>query len=96
MVDGWPDDARFHETVTGLIARAGARGRPVRAFGEMVAVLWGRGDNAATIRLEHLWHTLCLSRGFSLFCAYPKSGFTENATESIREICATHSRVFEG
>ena len=30
---------------------------------------------------------------FSLFCAYAKSGFTQNAEESIREICDAHSRV---
>ncbi|HVT39058.1 MAG TPA: MEDS domain-containing protein [Gemmatimonadaceae bacterium] len=96
MSNGWPDDDLFMQAITRLLIRAGAPARPVRAFGEMVALLWARGDNAATIRLEHLWHTLCLARGFSLFCAYPKSGFTEDASASMREICATHSKVFIG
>jgi hypothetical protein len=94
IVDGWPDEARFAQAVTALLARARARGGPVRAFGEMVALLWARGDNAATIRLEQLWHAMCLADGFSLFCAYPRSGFTQDAAASIREICATHSQVF--
>jgi hypothetical protein len=93
MVGGWPDDARFKTLVTQLLARAGRNGRPVRAFGEMVAIMWQQGHHAATVRLEHLWHRFCKDEGFSLLCAYPKSGFTEDATESIRQICAAHSRV---
>jgi hypothetical protein len=68
----------------------------VRAFGEMVAVLWANGHNGATVRLEHLWHAFCQSEAFSLFCAYPKSGFTQDASTSIKEICATHSKVISG
>jgi hypothetical protein len=93
MVNGWPDEELFEATITELLARAQAGGRRVRAFGEMVAVLWARGQNSATLRLEHLWHKLCRSKAFSWFCAYPKSGFTRNAESSIREICAAHSRL---
>jgi hypothetical protein len=93
MVNGWPDEDLFFATVMDLIARARADGRSVRAFGEMVAIMWARGDQAATVRLEHLWHRLCHSERFSLFCAYPRTGFTRDAELSIAEICATHSRV---
>jgi hypothetical protein len=94
MVEGWPDQELFEAVVIGLIARArGSQGRRVRAFGEMVAVMWAQGLNGATVHLEHLWHALCHQQGFSLFCAYPKSGFTQNAEESIRQICDAHSRV---
>jgi KaiC/GvpD/RAD55 family RecA-like ATPase len=93
MVNHWPDDIRFHDLVTELITRARFGGRAVRAFGEMVALLWARGDTAATVRLEYLWHRLCKTNDFSLFCAYPKSGFTEDASESISAICAAHSRI---
>jgi DcmR-like sensory protein len=93
MVGGWPDDELFQQVVTELLARARHGGRRVRAFGEMVAVLWARGDQAATVRLEHLWNELCQARGFSLFCAYPKVGFTQDATASISQLCAAHSKV---
>lgn len=93
VVNGWPDDYLFTEFVTGLIGRAKQNGRRVRAFGEMVALLWARGDIAATIRLERLWHEICKRRDFSLLCAYPKTGCTEDASESIAEICAAHTRV---
>lgn len=93
MVEQWPDDQLFAHFVTDVITRARANGRGVRAFGEMVALLWARGDTAATIRLEYLWHQLCKSQAFSLFCAYPKTGFTEDPSKSIAEICAAHSRI---
>ena len=90
---GWPDDYLFRQGVTDLLARAGSGGRRVRAFGEMVAILWARGQNAATVRLEHLWQGICQNEGLSLFCAYPKSGFTQDANVSIQELCALHSRI---
>ncbi len=93
MVKQWPDNQLFADFVTELINRARGDGQRVRAFGEMVALLWARGDTAATIRLEYLWHQICQSQVFSLFCAYPKTGFTEDPSESIAEICAAHSRI---
>src|SRR5688500_9719040 len=90
---GWPDDYLFRQGVSELLARAGRGGRRGRAFGEMVAILWARGQNAATVRLEPLWQGICLNEGLSLFCAYPKSGFTQDANVSIQELCALHSRI---
>ena len=94
MVNGWPDDRLFVAFVTGILKRARRKGQRVRAFGEMVALLWARGDHAATVRLEHIWQKLCQAESFSLFCAYPKVGFTENASASINTLCAAHSKVF--
>ncbi|MBC7834815.1 MAG: MEDS domain-containing protein [Phycisphaerales bacterium] len=96
MVNGWPDSELFEEVVTGVLERARGESRRVRAFGEMVAVMWARGQHGATVRLEHLWHSLCRTNQFSLFCAYPKIGFTEDAASSVEEICAAHSRVISG
>lgn len=93
MIQGWPDDILSDQVVTDLLTRAGKGGRRVRAFGEMVALLWHEGHTGATVRLEHLWHRLCHERGFSLFCAYPRIGFTQDADLSIKEICAAHSKI---
>jgi hypothetical protein len=93
MVGGMPDDLRFRTLVTGLIGRAKAGGRKVRAFGEMVAVLWAHGDRAAVMRLEQLWHGLCSAEIFSLLCAYPRSGFTQDTEKSVAQIHAAHSRT---
>ncbi len=93
MVKDWPDDELFTSLADHLIRRSGVNGRPVRAFGEMVALLWAQGHSGATVRLEHLWQQFCKSHSFSLFCAYPKTGFTMDPTASLAEICAAHSRV---
>jgi MEDS: MEthanogen/methylotroph, DcmR Sensory domain len=96
MVNGWPDEKLFRQTVAELLARARRHGGKVRAFGEMVALLWAEGYNGATVRLEHLWNDFCQTELFCLFCAYPRAGFTKNVNESIKEICATHSKVVAG
>ena len=94
MVNDWPDEDRFIAAMGELIRRArGEDARKVRAFGEMVAILWARGLHAATIHLELLWNKVLASEKFPLFCAYPRDTFSKNATESIVEICRIHSRV---
>jgi hypothetical protein len=94
MVGGWPDEELFQQFVNALLTLArGKNARRVRAFGEMVAVLWEGGYNGATVRLEHLWHELYRTADFSLFCAYPRTGFTQSADASMRAICAAHSKV---
>jgi hypothetical protein len=95
VLNGWPDDDLFAEFVRETLARARGNGRRVRAFGEMVALLWARGDVAATVRLEYLWQNIYKSEDFSLFCAYPKVGFTEDPSASMSEICAAHSKLIQ-
>jgi hypothetical protein len=94
MQDGWPDEEKFHTFVSTLLRRVRPRYEKVRAFGEMVALMWANGDCGATIRLEHLWSRLCKSEEFSLFCAYPRAGFTQNAEKSMMDIHLAHSVVF--
>ena len=94
MVKDWPDEDLFLRTLDELMEKARGPGqRKVRAFGEMVAILWSRGNHAATIHLELLWTKACNAEKFALFCAYPRDTFSKNATESIVEICRIHSRV---
>jgi hypothetical protein len=93
MVNDWPDENLFNQLVTELIVRAKGGGRKVRAFGEVVAILWANGQVGATIRLEHLWNGFCENEAFCLFCAYPQSGFTQDASESVMHICEAHSKM---
>jgi hypothetical protein len=97
MRNGWPDEELFLQTVKELIAQArGTGNRKIRAYGEMVALLWDQGLNGATVRLEHLWNKFCQAEIFCLFCAYPKAGFTQNPEESIRQICSAHTKMVSG
>jgi len=92
MVDGLPDAGRFSSVVSDLMTRARGADRKVRAFGEMVAILWARGNEIATFELEKLWHGECEARGFSLFCAYPRNGFSRDGDAAIERICSSHSQ----
>lgn len=93
MVNGWPDAGLFHGVVDEIIGDARREGRKVRAFGEMVALLWAQGHQGATVQLEHLWNEVCGSEGLALFCAYPRIGATRDLGDSLAEVCALHSRV---
>lgn len=95
MVAGWPDEHRFERFISELVQQARATGRRVRAFGEMVAVLWASGRSGATLQLERLWQQFCEKENLSIFCAYPRSGFTQDMEASLQEICAAHSKHSE-
>jgi diguanylate cyclase (GGDEF)-like protein len=95
MVDGLPDEQRFAAVVGGLLARLSAGGRKhVRAFGEMVAILYAKGNAAGALRLEQLWEGLFGHHAFNLLCAYPMSAFPdEGHRHAFHAICDVHSGV---
>ncbi len=94
VVNGWPDDARFDDVVGRLIgeARDGGR-RRVRAFGEMVGLLWASADRDAAVRLEELWNGLGARIPFALLCAYPLQVFGETHDGTFERMCERHSHV---
>jgi MEDS: MEthanogen/methylotroph, DcmR Sensory domain len=95
MVDGLPDERLFDEMARTLLRRASASKRRVRAFGEMVALLWARGNREATVRLEQLWDKFCRTHGVMVLCSYPKAAFPEgvqgSAGEAVSDIRAAHT-----
>jgi hypothetical protein len=96
MVNGWPDELLFRELVSGVMLKARQKNRQVRAFGEMVALLWEQGECEATVALEKMWNSFCANQAFCLFCAYPKSGFAGDPFTSVHDICCAHSKVISG
>jgi PAS domain S-box-containing protein len=94
MVDDWPDETLFQKFIGSLVGETAQAHQGVRAFGEMVALLWADGKGEAAIRLEELWNNLGKVHSFSLFCAYPINGFAHSENEEpFQRICQTHSRV---
>ncbi|MGI8835867.1 MAG: hybrid sensor histidine kinase/response regulator [Pyrinomonadaceae bacterium] len=94
MVDGSPEPKRFKDVLGGVIASVTDGRTRVRAFGEMVALLWAQGNHAGAIRLEEMWNELQNAHSFSLFCAYPMNGFGgEKFFASHVDVCTAHSRV---
>jgi anti-sigma regulatory factor (Ser/Thr protein kinase) len=96
MVDDVPDRAAFEAVVGGLVRSTAAGGR-VRAYGEMVAVLWDAGNVTAAIALEQLWNDLGELTPFSLFCAYPAHMVSGSlAADDFSAVCHLHSHVVAG
>jgi len=94
MVEGEPEPRLFAETIAPVVAGAAGRGRRVRVFGEMVALLWERGLSEAALRLEALWNGLRGGREFQLFCAYPMRCFgADPLAGPLGRVCGEHSRA---
>jgi hypothetical protein len=67
-----PSPERFADVVGRLVDEVAARfpDRTIRAFGEMVDLLWQRGREDAAIALEGLWNELQQRCRFALLCGY--------------------------
>jgi hypothetical protein len=94
MVSGTPEWSAFHRIIGGLIAELRLQYPAVRAYGEMVDVLWQRGERDAAIRLEEYWNELGRLQTFSLFCAYRMSALDSAAYGGpLESVCRTHTHL---
>lgn len=93
MRDGVPLAQRFNDAIGPVLTAVAARhpGVTIRAYGEMVDLLWQQGQNAAAIRLEMLWNDLARAHDFKLLCGYAMGNFYKGS--STEEICGLHSHV---
>ena len=92
MVNGRPDPDFFKASATtALDALSCGRSKTIRAYGEMVDVLWKDGMSVAAIKLEMLWNRLANTHDFSLLCGYSMGNFYRNAT--IDDVCRHHTHV---
>ena len=97
VADGRPDPDRFDDVIGGLVREARATGRAVRAFGEMVALLWDQGLVGAAIELEDLWNELGDQVDFGLLCGYPVASVeSSDDAESFAHVCHAHAAVVDG
>lgn len=86
------DGAAFDRVIGTLIRQAAADGRPVRAYGELVALLWDDGLVNAAVQLEELWDQLNRRHPFSLFCGYRADSVTREI-DAFAEVCRLHHAV---
>jgi hypothetical protein len=93
MHDGMPDAIRFRDSMIPVIEQA-CRGREdcvIRAYGEMVDVLWQAGQTAAAIRLEMLWNQLAQTHSFALLCGYSMGHFYKDVSQ--QEVLRQHTHL---
>jgi hypothetical protein len=93
MIGELPDEKLFQETIGSLMEKVSQSGKPIRAFGEMVALLWKRGNRQAVIELEDLWNRLAKDYSFCLYCAYPELHFIMDP-EPKQSILDQHNSLF--
>jgi hypothetical protein len=92
VVGDWPDPASFWRAISPVLAAAARRRRPVRVFGEMVALLWGAGRPDAAIELEALWNEMARHHTFSLLCGYPAvSVLGKEHSDALVRVCESHT-----
>ena len=93
MIDGIIDDLRFTTMIGTLIQQAKASGgkrRRVRAFGEMVDLIW-TSSPTATHHLEQLWNRVIEAHSVPLLCAYSLGG--SRPAELTESLLACHSHA---
>jgi hypothetical protein len=77
-------------------AEAARQGLPrrVRAFGEMVDLLWKRRNAAAALRLEEYWNSVTARHDLVLLCGYGMRNFYKaDDTAPFGEVCRLHTHV---
>jgi signal transduction histidine kinase len=91
-----PDENRFR-SVIGHVLEQRCGGNPrtrIRAYGEMVDLLWTDGNPEAAVRVEELWNDLAELHSFTLLCAYPMGRFyKESHGRLFEEVCRTHACI---
>jgi hypothetical protein len=96
MVGNVPDPLLFKSNVGDAIERlcVDRKPCPIRAYGEMVDVLWQDGNADGAIRLEILWNQLASTYEFSLLCGYAVGHFYKETVGSrFQDVCDQHSHV---
>jgi hypothetical protein len=77
MRNAMPDPRVFKGVIGDIFGQARAAGSypKMRAWGELVDVLWERGDVAASMNLEDLFDQLNKKIGIAMFCSYLTDNF---------------------
>ncbi len=96
MVGGQPGWRLFEGVLSDAMRRVTTSepGAGVRAYGEMVGILWKARQFAAATRLEQLWNKLLEQSSFSLYCAYAIDIFGEEFhVGALGDILCAHSHL---
>jgi hypothetical protein len=90
-----PDWTKFRETIGATLESVQAYGRTgIRAYAEMVDILWREGRAQAAIRVEEYWNEIATIYPLSLFCGYMLDHHDHSTYRSpLREIGRTHTEV---
>jgi anti-sigma regulatory factor (Ser/Thr protein kinase) len=93
---GVVDPVSFRAALSPVVRRAQYGGRPVKAYGEMVALLWDAGDVLGAIEVEKLWNDLGRDLRFALWCGYnTRSVAGDEHAAALDKVCHLHTAVVD-
>jgi CheY-like chemotaxis protein len=96
MRDGMPDSPVFMGLAANVVSQARGEGRypKVRWWGEMVNILWERGDVAASMNLEDLFDQLAHEQDISIFCSFSMDNFNGDVhARMLPRLSENHSHL---
>ena len=96
MIAGQPDWEQFEKVIRAAMREVQPtdRAEGLRAYGEMVGILWKARQFAAAIRLEQLWNKLLEQSSFSLFCAYAIDVFGKDyEVANLESVLCAHTHL---
>ena len=91
VIDGHSNAAKFRELAHARIPT----NRDVHVYGEVVDLLWERGQRDAMLELEELWSQLLRDQPITLLCGYRLGAFGHDL-ESFDRICGLHDGAHPG
>jgi hypothetical protein len=95
MIGDHPEPELFERAVGAVIKQAideSRSGSVVRAYGEMVDILWQQGRSEAALSVEMLWNKLIVRHGLALLCGYSMGHFYKQPRQ-LELVCSQHSHV---
>ena len=86
---------RFDEVVGGLLRGIILQSHSyrMRVFGDMVGILWQRGNRRDAIELERYWNDFQARLPFDLYCGYRVDASDKEQAAAISPIVSEHSEV---
>jgi anti-sigma regulatory factor (Ser/Thr protein kinase) len=89
-VDGEVNALAFDQVI-GEVARSFPAGTPIPGFGQMVGLLWERGDPQNALELEKLWNNLSRDIPIYAYCGFRSDSITQ--ADGIRMLAGVHDHV---
>jgi hypothetical protein len=96
MRDGMPDSPVFLGLAANVVSQARGDGRypKVRWWGEMVNILWERGEVAASMNLEDLFDKLAHEQDIAIFCSFLMDNFNGDVhARMLPRLSENHSHL---
>ncbi len=84
-------DGKAFDRVIGGVARSFPTGVPIPAFGQMVGLLWERGNLPGALALEGMWNRLSRELAIHAYCGFQAAGVMR--TDDLRLLANVHDQV---